>query len=354
MNFAFSLDEILELLPEAKASGAGGQPVTGIASLREAKPGDLSFLGNVRYGKDVAVSEASVILLPKDYEGEPKAGQVYVRHPQPSLALAVVCERIERRLIPRPPAGVHPSAVVDPSAEVDASASVGPLCVIEAGARIGAGAVLEAQVHVGREASIGAETRLCAHVTVYRYCIVGARCLLHAGCVIGADGFGFESTARGHHKVPQIGIVRICDDVEIGANSTIDRARFSETVVGRGTKIDNLVQIGHNCVIGEHCFLCAGVGISGSTKVGNFVVLAGQVGTVGHIEIGDFSQVGGQAGVSKSLPPKSLVSGTPAMPLMQERRVQALARRLPELFERVKQLENHFPSMKKADETERS
>ncbi len=339
MSFSFSLEEILEIVPYASVSGGGGGPYTGLSSLAEAGEADISFLANPRNGRRLDDTRAGVVFVPEKLEVQPPPGRVYVRMANPSLGLALVAERMERSLDPKPPPGVHPSAVVDPSAAVDPSAYVGPLCVIEAGARVDAGAVLTAQVYLGRESAVGEDTRMHAQAVLHRYCTLGRRCVIHSGAVIGSDGFGFETEDGRHRKVPQIGRVAVGDDVEIGANSAIDRARFAETLIGRGTKIDNLVQIGHNVTIGEHCFLCAGVGSSGSVKIGNYVVLAGQVGTAGHLEIGDFSQVGGQAGVSKSLPPKSLVTGTPATDLKQQRRLEAMIRRLPHLFKKVDALE---------------
>ncbi len=329
----------MEIVPHDSVSGEGRGPYTGLASLADAGVSDISFLSNPRNARMLETTRAGVVFLPETINSEPPPGRVYLRMANPSLGLALIAERMERSLDPKPAPGVHPSAVVDPSAEVDGKAYVGPLCVIEAGARVAAGTVLTAQVYLGRESSVGEDTRMHAHAVLHRYCGLGRRCVIHSGAVIGADGFGYETVDGRHRKVPQIGRVIVGDDVEIGANSTVDRARFAQTLIGRGTKIDNLVQIGHNVTIGEHCFLCAGVGIAGSVKVGNYVVIAGQVGTAGHIEIGDFTQVGGQAGVSKSLPPKSVVTGTPATDLKQQRRLEAMVRRLPHLFKKVEALE---------------
>lgn len=339
MRFSLTIEEVRRLLPDAEWRGQGPPSLEGLAALIEAGPGDLSFLGNSRYAKAVPASRAGAILLPRGYSGEPGRDQWHIRVEHPSLALAIVCEHIERAVRPRPAPGVHPSAVIDPTAEISADASVGPLCVIEAGAKIEAGVVLTAHNYIGRNARVGADTRLYPRVVVEGECIVGARCICHAGVVIGADGFGFEATSEGHRKVPQVGHVEIGDDVEIGANTTIDRGRFGATRVGQGTKIDNLVQIGHNVVVGRHCFLCAQVGVSGSTRLGDFVVLAGQAGLAGHLQIGDKVQVGAQAGVAKDLREGMLVTGTPATDFQKQRRLEALVRRLPSLFERVDALE---------------
>lgn len=350
MNFRLPVSDLKSTLSSAEAHGSWEGDITGVASLSNAAPGDISFLGNPRYARDVATSRASVLLLPRNYQGRPREDQLFLLVDNPSMALALTCERIEALLRRRPPAGIHPTAVVAESAVVDPTASIGPFCTVEEGARIGARSVLRSHVYVGREAIIGADSWLYPQVTVYRYCRLGQRTILHAGVVIGSDGFGYESGREGHQKVPQIGVVVIEDDVEIGANSTIDRARLEETRIGQGTKIDNLVQIGHNVRIGRHCFLCSGAGVSGSVRMGDFVVVAGQAGIAGHIEIGDRVQIAGQAGVAKNLPVGSVVTGTPATEFQRERRIQALTRRLPQLFERVSELEKLLTPAALADE----
>jgi UDP-3-O-[3-hydroxymyristoyl] glucosamine N-acyltransferase len=307
--------------------------------LASARPGDLSFLGNAKYRGQVAGSAASVLLLPLDYEGTPVAGQVYLHVDNPSVALARLCARIEQTLWPRPAPGIHSSAVVAPSAHVDTSAYIGPLCVVEDGAHIGAGSVLQASVFVGRDALIGEGCFIMPGCVVATSCTLGQRVRLQPGVVIGSDGFGYEFVQGRHEKVPQIGTVAIGDDVEIGANTTLDRARFSRTVVGEGTKIDNLVQIAHNVTIGKHCILCSQVGISGSTTLEDYVILGGQAGIGGHITLGKGSKAGGQAGVSGDLAPGAYVNGTPAIPYMLERRLAVLHQRLPDLFKRVEALE---------------
>jgi UDP-3-O-[3-hydroxymyristoyl] glucosamine N-acyltransferase len=232
--------------------------------------------------------------------------------------------------------------VVDPGARIDPTAHVGPLCVVEAGAQIGAGAVLQASVFVGRDAQVGEGCLVMPGCIIATACSLGRRVRLQPGVVVGSDGFGYEFVAGRHVKVPQIGTVVIGDDVEIGANSTLDRARFSRTVVGEGTKIDNLVQIAHNVVIGRHCIVCAQAGISGSTTLEDYVILGGQAGLGGHITLGKGSKVGGGAGLAASIPAGSYVNGTPAIPYMLERRIAILQQRLPDLFKRVDALEKNL------------
>jgi UDP-3-O-[3-hydroxymyristoyl] glucosamine N-acyltransferase len=339
MQVAYSPDEIAAIVSAERTQGATNRIVTDIASLSAARPGDLSFLGNTKYRAQVSGSAATVLLLPLDYTGEPQPDQVFLYVANPSAALARLCARIEQSLWPRPGPGIHPSAVVAPSARVDASVHIGPLCVVEEGAQVGANSVLQASVFVGRDARIGEGCFIMPGCVIATTCSLGNRVRLQPGVVIGADGFGYEFVKGRHEKVPQIGTVVIGDDVEIGANSTLDRARFSRTVVGEGTKIDNLVQVAHNVTIGKHCILCSQVGISGSTTLEDYVILGGQAGIGGHITLGKGSKAGGQAGISTDLAPGSYVNGTPALPYLLERRLAILHQRLPDLFKRVEQLE---------------
>lgn len=339
MQLKFTVAELSAIVSPKATRGATAESIRGVAALSDAAAGDLSFLGNPRYKTEVATTRASVVLLPADYVGEPAAGQVFFLVDNPSLALARFCARIEQALWPRPEPGIHSTAVIDPSAQIAASATVGPFCVIEAGARIGERVHLQARAFVGRHAVIGDDSWLMAGVTIVTECIVGQRVRLHPGVVIGADGFGYEFARGRHEKVPQVGNVVIGDDVEIGANSTIDRARFSQTLIGEGTKIDNLVQIGHNVVVGKHSMLCAQVGIAGSSVIEDYVVLGGQVGVAGHLKVGKGAKAGGQAGISGNIEAGETVNGTPAFTYSLERRVAILYRRLPDLFKRVDALE---------------
>ncbi len=339
MQVAYTLAEIVAIVGPKRTAGQTAQSVTDIASLSSARPGDLSFLGNAKYKTQVPATEASVVLLPLDYAGEPRSDQVYLFVDNPSVALARICARIEQALWPKPPPGIHPSAVVAPSAQVADSAHIGPLCVVEAGARVGADCVLQASVFVGANASIDDGSFIMPGAVISAGCTLGRRVRLQPGVVVGSDGFGYEFVNGRHEKVPQIGTVAIGDDVEIGANSTLDRARFSRTLVGEGTKIDNLVQVAHNVTIGRHCILCAQVGISGSTTLGDYVILGGQAGVAGHLTLGKGAKAGGQTGVFSDLEPGAYVLGNPAIPVMLSRRIAILRQRLPELFKRVERLE---------------
>jgi len=339
MEFSLSPAEIIEIIQASSSRGTTTEIVRGIASLQSAHPGDLTFLGTAKYKSEVASTTASVVLLPNDYDGEPKTNQLFLLLEKPSAGLARLCSRLEQMLWPKPTPGIHPSAIIAPDAQIAASATVGPLCIVESGAIIGERTHLQAQVFIGGKVRIGADCWLKPGVVVATECVLANRVHLHSGAVIGADGFGYEFINGHHEKVPQVGRVVIHDDVEIGANATLDRARFSETVIGEGTKIDNLVQIGHNVVVGKHCLICAQVGTSGSCKIEDYVVIGGQAGIAGHLTIGRGCKVDGQTGVNSSLEPGSSVKGSPCLPYSLEQRVNVLRKRLPELFKRVDALE---------------
>jgi UDP-3-O-[3-hydroxymyristoyl] glucosamine N-acyltransferase len=342
MQVSFTQAEIEEIAKPMRTAGATTEAIRGIASLESAAPGDLTFLGNPKYKAAVAATRASIVLLPPDFVGEPGPNQVHMAVDNPSVALARLCARIEQALWPKPAKGIHPAAIVARDAAVAASATVGPLCIVESGASVGARSHLQAGVFLGRGARVGEDCWVMPRCVIEAECILENRVRLQPGVVIGSDGFGYELVGGRHEKVPQVGTVRIGDDVEIGANSTVDRARFGQTVVGEGTKIDNLVQIGHNVVIGRHCLICALTGIAGSTTLEDYVVLGGQVGLSGHIRIGKGAKLAAQSGVAKDIPAGASYFGTPALPIIVEQRILVLRRKLPELFQRVDALEDHL------------
>ncbi len=339
MQVSFTQVEITAIVKPVRTAGHTKESIRGIASLASAVPGDISFLGNPKYKSAVATTRASVVLLPPDYAGKPGPNQVHLVVENPSVALARLCARIEQALWPRPTPGIHPSAVVAADASIAASATVGPLCIVESGAKVGERAHLEARVFVGRGTRVGEDCWLMPGVTVSAECMLGKRVRLQPGVVVGSDGFGYEVVAGRHEKVPQVGTVLIGDDVEIGANSTVDRSRFESTVVGEGTKIDNLVQIGHNVVIGKHCLICALTGIAGSVTLGDYVVVGGQCGIAGHVTIGSGAKLAAKSGVKEDIAANTSVWGSPSLPLMLEQKLTILRSRLPELFKRVDALE---------------
>ncbi len=310
--------------------------ITGVASLQEARPGDVTFFGNPRYLAQLRTCRASVVIVPLDFQEE--ITPVVCRVENPSAAFAAVVAAFAPIDIV-PPSGIHPSAVVDPTAIIGADVSVGPLCVIEAGAVIGQGTVIGSGCLIGGESRIGTGCRLYAGAIVRERCVLGDRVILQPGAVIGSCGFGYEFKEGRHVKIPQTGIVEIENDVEIGANTTVDRARFGRTVIGEGSKIDNLVQIAHNVQIASHTIICSQVGIAGSTRVGSYVTLAGQVGLAGHLEIGDKAIIGAQSGLSKNVPEGSMVIGAPAKPMKEWKQNNFYISQLGKLYERVKELE---------------
>lgn len=321
--------------------------VTRVATLQSAGPGCLTFLANPRYRRHLATTRATAVVLdPRSAADCPAAALL---SPNPYAAFA----RIAQVLHPEPVAapGVHASAVVDRGARVAASATVGPQAVIEAGAEVGERALVGPGCVVMQGARIGPDTRLVARVTLYPGVVLGSRCVVHAGVVVGADGFGFAPDRDGYVKVPQVGAVRIGDDVEIGANTTIDRGAIEDTVVEDGVKLDNLVQVGHNVRIGAHTVVAGCAGISGSTVIGKRCMIGGAVGIVGHLELGDEVIVTGYSMVTRSLPgPGMYSSGLPAIPAADWRRTVARLRRLPSLERRLALLEGRDPQEADSEE----
>jgi UDP-3-O-[3-hydroxymyristoyl] glucosamine N-acyltransferase len=313
--------------------------VTGFGSLRDARAGELSFLSQARYRPQLTATRATVVLVPPGWTDVP-ASVVALAVENPS---AVFEKIVEKYSLPAAPVrrGVHRTAVIEDGVEADLSRiSVGAHTVIESGARLEDYVEIGAGCYIGQDVQIGRGSRIFPNVTILEGCILGANVILHAGTVIGADGFGYEFIEGRHRKIRQTGIVQIDADVEIGANTTVDRARFGRTWIGEGTKIDNQVQIAHNAVIGKHCVIVAGVGIAGSAQIGDYVVIAAQAGVAGHVEIGSQCTIGARAGVTKSLPPRSgSYLGFPATAAAEERRRVAAVRQLPELIRRVQKLE---------------
>ena len=309
--------------------------IRGAASLAEATPGEISFFANRKYIGQLRKTRASAVFVPPDFAEPINAAQIRVSNPTKAFEQVVV------KFAPKPVAftpGVHPSAIVDPTARLGKRVSVQPHAVIEAGARIGDDTVIGAGSYIRHETVVGPACLIYPRVTIREMSRIGSRVIIHSGAVIGADGFGFEMVDGQQQKIQQLGIVQIDDDVEIGANTTIDRARFGRTWIQQGVKIDNLVQVAHNVVIGRNSVIVAQTGISGSTRVGERVTMAGQVGIVGHVEIADGSVIAAQSGVSKSVP-GGVWFGYPAGPINEIKQQIAWIRSLGKLFARVKEIE---------------
>ena len=313
--------------------------IEGVAGLEDAEPGEASFLTHSRYRSLMERTRAALVLVDRQWEGSCPAALLRVDHPDTAFA------RLAEWLAPPRPAiaaGVHPSAVLADDVELGPGTAVGPHCVLESGVRVGPDTVLEAGCCLGAGVTVGSACHFHAHVAIREGARIGNRVVLHNGAVIGSDGFGYARKGPAWEKIPQRGIVVIGDDVEIGANTTVDRARFGKTVIGNGVKIDNLVQVAHNCRIGDHSAIAALVGISGSATLGAGVQVGGQAGFAGHLTVGDQAMIAGRAGVTKDIAPGAFVSDFPAIPHREARRRHAHVMRLPELKKKVDRLEQRL------------
>ncbi|MCX5710190.1 MAG: UDP-3-O-(3-hydroxymyristoyl)glucosamine N-acyltransferase [Candidatus Omnitrophica bacterium] len=326
-----------------EVAGDANTVITGVSGIREARPGDITFLSNPKYAPLLDTTLASAIIVSRDIKNLSKP---VIRTDNPSLAFAKVIASFIPEDVTRPK-GIHKTALISKKAKIGKGAAVGPYSVIEEGASVGEDSVIYSGCFIGHGAKIGKGALIYPNVTVRERVIIGERVIIHSGTVLGSDGFGFLNVDGAHKKIPQVGTVEICDDVEIGANVTIDRARFDKTVIGRGTKIDNLVHIAHNVVVGENTLIVAQAGISGSTVIGNNVTIAGQAGLVGHITIGDGAILAAQAGVTKSVPPNTMVSGYPARQHDKAKIVNACLQNLPKLYEEVKELKKKIEELEK-------
>ncbi len=336
-----TLKEIAQAI-EGEVRGDAGVVISGVSGIKEAVSGEITFLANPKYAPLLAATAASAIIISKDTEAPPAKNVICVNNP--SLAFAKVISMMSPGETRRHK-GMHPSVLVGKAVKLGKDVAIGAYVVIEDGAQIGDNTVIYPGCFIGYEASIGNDTLIYSNVSIRERVAIGNRVIIHSGTVIGSDGFGFVEVNGKHQKIPQVGTVEIGDDVEIGANVTIDRARFDKTIIGQGTKIDNLVQIAHNVVIGENCLIVAQVGISGSTTIGNNVILAGQAGLVGHITVGDNAIVTAQSGVSKSIPAGAMFAGYPARPFQENQKAHAYVHNLPKLFDLVKELKNKIEDL---------
>jgi UDP-3-O-[3-hydroxymyristoyl] glucosamine N-acyltransferase len=327
--------------------GDGQVEITEVAALDDAGPGALTFLADARQSAKLATTRASAVVLAPEAPPVPLPS---LRAAHPHLAFVAAVELLHP---PRPRVpGIHPTAVIAATATLGPGASVGPHAVVGERVRIGRDAVLHANVTIYADAAIGDGFTAHAGVVVREGVRIGDRVVLHAGAVIGSDGFGYLPLPEGNRKIPQVGTVVLEDDVEIGANTTVDRAALGATVVGRGTKLDNLVMIGHGCRIGPHCLLAGHVGLAGSTTLGARVMMGGQAGASGHLTIGDGAQIGAQAGIHQDIPAGGVYSGYPAMEASLWRRVTVSMPRLPEVFRRLRRVERALGLTRGAGERE--
>lgn len=325
---------------QGEVLGDASTILTGLASAENARPGDLTFADKAEYALAAEASAATAILVSGGFSSTKK---LVIRVPNARIAVA--------KLLPvffppdQYPPGVHPSAIVDSSARVDATSHIGPHCVVAAGVSIGARSVLLGGNYLGRDASLGEDVFLHPNVVIYSRSVIGHRVAIHAGTVIGSDGYGYVFDEGRHRKVLQVGNVVIHNDVEIGANTAIDRAALGSTVIGAGTKIDNLVHVAHNVVMGRHCLVMGQVGFAGSTKLGDYVVVASQSGIAGHLKLGNQAMIGAKSGVMRDIPDGGKVLGIPALPDKQAKRQMIAAQQLPEILHRLRDLEQQCAAL---------
>jgi UDP-3-O-[3-hydroxymyristoyl] glucosamine N-acyltransferase len=331
-----------------KVIGDGSVVISGLAGIEGAQEGDITFASTERFIPLLKGTKASAAIVSQEIT-DVSFPLLIVKNPL--LAAAKILAAFTRQ--PYVAGGVSAMAWVSPSAKVSKDATIHPFVSIGDEAEIGSRVTIYPFVSIGPQAAIGEDTVIYPHVTIYPRCILGKRVIIHAGTVIGADGFGFVKDGEANVRIPQVGIVEIEDDVEIGANCCLDRATFGKTLVKKGVKFDNLVQIGHNVQIGENSIIVAQVGISGSTKLGKNVTLAGQVGLVDHIEIGDNVMIGAQSGIAKNVPPNQIVLGTPHLPYRQFLKVAAVWSRLPEIRKELDLLRKRVAALEKKKATEK-
>jgi len=333
-----TVNELAQRL-NCRLQGDGSAVIDRIASLEEAQGGAISFLTNPKFADQVQKTAASAVIVPDTFQGSAACSLLFTKQVEQTL------EDLLRLFAPEPdfpPAGIAASAVVANTARIDNTAAIGPNAVIGDGAAIGPHAVISAGCVIGRDAVIGSDTILYPNVTVYPGCRIGNRVIIHANSTIGADGFGYRMADGKHQKIPHIGIVVIEDEVEIGANACVDRAKFGQTTIGRGTKIDNLVQIAHNVKIGEHCIIVSQTGIAGSAQLGKYVVLGGQCGIRDHAKIGDGVMAAATTAVDRDIEPGQKIAGTPAKPALTLFRELTALQKLPDLIKEVKRLKEEI------------
>lgn len=341
--------EIAELL-EGRVEGDPSTEITSIEPIQSARAGAIAFISNRKYIRELATTEAGAVLVSAEVAALPRPERVsLVILDDPYMGFAKLLTHWTR--VERVVSGVSPQAFVAEDARLGADVNVSPFAYVGAGAEVGDRCDLLPGSYVGPGAKVGSDTKLGPNSVVHHGCEVGSRCHIYAGAVIGSDGFGFAPDLRTglHHKIPQIGKAVIEDDVEIGANVTIDRAAMGETRVSQGTKIDNLVQMGHGSSLGRGCFVVSQAGISGTTQVGHGVTIAGQAGIAGHVKVGDGAAIGAKAGVHADVPPGGRMLGSPAMPGEIAKRSLAVIRKLPEMRRRLRELDRRLKALESSE-----
>jgi UDP-3-O-[3-hydroxymyristoyl] glucosamine N-acyltransferase len=343
----YLISEIADFL-DGKIIGDSNIKISQVAKIEEAKEGDISFIANPKYFKFAATTKASAIIVSLNFDPV-RNDLVYIKVPDPYVAFLKIIEKIELPNISKKPlSGIHPTAIVPSSAKIGQNVFIGPYVVLGEDTSLGDDSIIHAGTFIGDNSTIGSKTLIYPNVVIRERCKIGSGVIIHPGVVIGSDGFGFapkkDST---YEKLPQLGGVIIEDDVEIGSNTTIDRATLGNTLIKKGTKLDNLIQIAHNVVIGENTVIAAQSGISGSTKIGNNCMFGGQIGIVGHIEIADKVSIGAQSGISKTIKQPGIYFGSPAKEHMEAFRIEGAIKQLPELLREFRELKKHIEELEK-------
>lgn len=340
----FSANQIAALA-NGTVDGDGDVKINTIAKIEEGHSGAISFLSNPKYFHYIYTTGSSAVIVSRDFELEHPVKPTLIRVDDPYATVAHLLQMVQQMTTPQL-TGVEEPVYVAEGVDIPDDAYIGAFAYIGKGARLGKGVKIYPQAYIGQGCVIGDNTVIYSGVKIYHGCKVGSRCIIHSGAVIGADGFGFAPTANGYDKIPQIGNVEIADDVEIGANTTVDRAMMGSTRIGHGTKLDNLIQIAHNCQVGENTVFAAQAGVAGSTKVGSWCMIGGQVGLAGHITVGDKAQIAAQSGTQKNVAPGARIFGTPAMSLIDYGRQANAIKDLPELYRRVRDLQKTIENLK--------
>lgn len=340
----FSAKQIAEFI-QGKVIGDENTTVHTFAKIEEGIPGAISFLANPKYTPHIYTTQASIVLVGKNFKPEQAINTTLIEVENPYESLAKLMNMYEMSKPKRN--GVDPLAFVAATAKLGEGVYVAPFAYVGEHVTVGDNTVIHSQVSIENHAKIGADCIIYPNASIYHDCIVGNNCILHSGCVIGADGFGFAPTAGGYEKIPQIGIAILEDNVEIGANTCIDRATMGATIIRKGVKLDNLVQIAHNVEVGEHTVMASQVGIAGSTKVGQWNMFGGQVGIAGHVTIGDKTSIGAQAGIAGSVKSNSTIQGSPAIDHRNFVRSSIIFKKLPEIYQTVNALQKELDEIKK-------
>jgi len=326
----------------ADYAGPGDIDIRGVAGIREAHEGDVTYLSDKNHLHDLAASRAAAVIISKDMRGVSMPALV-VKNPRYAFALALGIFYGK----PYQPGGISDRSVIGQNAHLGDDVTIHPLAVVADGAKIGSRVTLYPGVYIGPGAIIGDDAVIYPNVSIREGVTLGRRVIIHSGTVIGSDGFGFVTDGGQHHKIPQVGGVLVEDDVEIGANCTIDRATLGSTIIKQGTKLDNMVHIAHNVTIGEHCLLAGQTGVAGSTTMGNYVVVGGKVAISDHLTIGDKVMIGGGSGVSRDVPSGQAIAGYPAVPLREWLKAHAVIAKLPEIKKLIAQLEDRIAELEK-------